>query len=272
MKVIRVMPDEGWVPVANSAARDHRLSWRARGLLVELLSYPDGWETTVDKLVKKAREQGPASEGRLAMRTAMKELADLGYVTYQRSHNQYGQWSTEMVVSDVPGSPQASDRRTRNRNVGIPEPRLPGTSETVTSEDWSVTNKTYTNTVTKTDLQRRSDEHSSSLASLATAADAAARNETRKPTIDEAYALVNRMPKEVRSKALLDLERRRPKIYRECRRGAIAQFKKESPGVFREGHAYDEVDCLSYKYAVQHYFPDLPTWMEKPLGLLSVRG
>ncbi|BAL87279.1 hypothetical protein AMIS_20590 [Actinoplanes missouriensis 431] len=272
MKVIRVMPDEGWVPVANAAARDHRLSWRARGLLLELLSYPDGWETSVDKLVAQARREGSASEGRLAMRTAMKELADLGYVTYRRGHDEHGRWTTEMVVSDVPGSPEASDRRTKNRNVGIPEPRLPGTSENQTSEDWSVTNKTYTDTVTNTDLQRGSNEHSTSLASLAAAADAATRMNDQKPTLDETYALVDRMPKEVLAKALLDLERRRARIYREARRGAIGQFKRESPGVFREGNSYARVDNLSYKYAVQHYFPDLPTWMEKPLGLLPVRG
>lgn len=51
MRVIRTMPAEGWAPVANSATRDHYLSWRARGRLAELLFYPDGWQTTVDKLV-----------------------------------------------------------------------------------------------------------------------------------------------------------------------------------------------------------------------------
>jgi len=271
MRVIRTMPDEGWVPISNAAVRDHRLSWRARGLLGELLSYPDGWETTVDKLVAQARRQGPASEGRLAMRTAMKELADLGYVTYVRTCDEHGHWSTAMVVSDEP-NPESSDRRTKNRNVGIPEPRTPDTSETGTSEDWTVTNKTVTKTFTKTDVQRRSNEHSSSLASLATAAGAAARLNDQKPTLDDIYRLVNRMRPEVRSKALLDLERRRPRIYRECRRGAIGQFKKENPGVFRDGSSYDEVDTLAYKYAVRHYFPDLPTWMEKLLGLPPMRG
>jgi hypothetical protein len=74
MRVIRTMPDEGWVPISNEAARDHRLSWRARGLLVELLSYPDGWETTVDRLVAQARKHGDVSEGRAAMRKAIAEL------------------------------------------------------------------------------------------------------------------------------------------------------------------------------------------------------
>lgn len=269
MRVIRTMPDEGWVPVSNAAARDHRLSWRARGLLAELLSYPDGWETSIDKLVGQARKNGAVSEGRAAMRKAVAELADAGYVTYERTQDERGHWQTEMVVSDEPNR-SGSDRRTRNRTVGIPAPRSADTSETDTSEDWSITNKTYTNTVTKTDLQTGSEEHSASLVSLAAAADAATRFQTNKPTIDETYALVNRMQPEALKKALLDFERKRARIYRNARRAAIAQFKKEKPGIFREGSSHVEVDCLSYKYAIQHYYPDLPTWIAKPLGLMSM--
>ncbi|HKS98797.1 MAG TPA: hypothetical protein VJT31_04635 [Rugosimonospora sp.] len=106
MKVIRHLPDEGWVPVSNAAARDHRLSWRARGLLLELLSYPDGWDTTIDKLVKQARAEGEATEGREAMLRAMKELETVGYVHYIRDRHKAESgrwiWTTGIVVSDVP--------------------------------------------------------------------------------------------------------------------------------------------------------------------------
>lgn len=265
MRVVRTMPDEGWVPISNEAARDHRLSWRARGLLAELLSYPDGWETSVDKLVAQARRHGDVSEGRAAMRKAIAELADAGYVTYERSQDKRGHWVTEMVVSDQPDA-NGADRRTKNRTVGIPAPRLADTSETETSDPWSVTNKTHTNTFTKTDLQRRTDEHSTSLASLATAADAAAQMRSEVPTLDEVYQRVNRMTANGRHKGLLDLERRRPRIYRECRRSAIAQTKRQNAKVFNEKDSAIEIDRLSYQYAVQHYYPDLPPWLKRPIA------
>src|SRR5690606_822716 len=41
--------------IPNAILRDYRLSWRARGLLAELLSYPAGYLISVDELVKRAR-------------------------------------------------------------------------------------------------------------------------------------------------------------------------------------------------------------------------
>jgi hypothetical protein len=143
---------------------------------------------------------------------------------------------------------------------------LPDTSETDTSDPWSATNKTYRNTVTNTDLQRSSDGHSTSLASLATAADAAADFPTNEPTLDDHYAKVNAMPPTSRRRGLLELERRRPRIYRECRRSAIAQTKRENMKTFREQDASQEIDRLSYQYAIRHYHPDLPQWIVKPMA------
>ena len=259
------MPDEGWVPISNAAVRDHRLSWRARGLLAELLSYPDGWETSVDKLVAMARRNGEASEGRAAMRKAIGELADAGYVAYTRTQDKHGHWATEMVVSDEP-NPDGANRRTRNRTVGVPTPRLPDTSETETSVDWSVTNKTYTNTVMKTDLQTTVDEHSSTLTSFASRADARSQFLNDTPTMEDVWGLVDRMPEDNRKQALLNLERHRARIYRTARRSAIDQFKRESPGIFRQGQSFGRVDELSLKYAVQHYYPAIPTWLADPIG------
>lgn len=263
MRVIRTMPDDGWVPVANKAARDYGLTWRARGLLAELLSLPDGWDTNVDKLVKQGRAYGNVTEGRAAMRKAMSELADAGYVTYERKQDAHGHWQTEMIVCDEP-DPNAVHRRTRNRNVGAPERRATGTSVDRTSEDWSVTRNTDTETYTKTDLQE-GEEHSTSLASLAAAADAASESQSPDEQLNAIYGLIDAMTPELRRNALLDLERRRPKIYRQCRNHALAQIKKDSPAVLRDNAAAVVIDRLSYKYAAVHYQPDWPAWLTRPL-------
>lgn len=95
------MPDTGWVPVSNIAAQDHRLSWKARGLLTELLSLPDGWETNIDKLVDMAAADDDShTEGRYAMRAAMRELVKYGYVRKVR-YREHGRWKTRMSVKDA---------------------------------------------------------------------------------------------------------------------------------------------------------------------------
>lgn len=113
MKIIRTLPDSGWTPISNAAARDHRLSWRARGLLFEILSYPDGWEMSVDDLVKKAQAADGAAEGRDAMRRAMRELVDAGYVERVK-YTENGRWLTRLEVSDSRSENASSHRRTEN--------------------------------------------------------------------------------------------------------------------------------------------------------------
>lgn len=67
--------------VFNKAARDKRLSRRARGLLLELLSHQDGFGVSIEGLVA----QGP--EGRDAIRAAIAELEKYGYLHRERERD-----------------------------------------------------------------------------------------------------------------------------------------------------------------------------------------
>ncbi|SDR62314.1 hypothetical protein SAMN05216511_7338 [Streptomyces sp. KS_16] len=102
----RTQPKFSFVQVPNLVARDYRLSWRARGLLVELLSYPPGWETTVDDMVDRAKKEaakhGGKVEGREAMRSAANELVQFGYIIRNRFQDERGHWRTESVLSEEP--------------------------------------------------------------------------------------------------------------------------------------------------------------------------
>lgn len=106
----RRRPKYEFTQIPNAALRDYRLSWRARGLLAELLSYPPGYEISVDELVKRARRAAGATEGRDAMRTAVRELKQVGYIVSTRRQDARGRWITETEVTDdpayeLPGSP-----------------------------------------------------------------------------------------------------------------------------------------------------------------------
>jgi hypothetical protein len=60
--------------ISNSALRDERLSWKARGLLAYLLSMETGWETSVRRLATVA------PDGKSAVETALAELEAAGYL------------------------------------------------------------------------------------------------------------------------------------------------------------------------------------------------
>src|SRR5690606_22087251 len=102
VRIVRRQPRYGYVQVLNAIARDYRLSWRARGLLVELLSYPPGYEITIDELVARGREHGKATEGRDAMRKAGQELKALGYIIATKRQDESGRWHTDLEVTDDP--------------------------------------------------------------------------------------------------------------------------------------------------------------------------
>lgn len=248
------MPEQGWVPIANTAARDHTVSWKARGLLAELLSYPDGWETDIDKLVEKARRAGGKSEGRESMRGAMAELEAAGYVTRTRTSGGRGKWVTAVAVSDVPAP---RDRRTAFRaSAGR-------ASDNRASADWASLDRQTMNTVKNTD-----NKSSASLTSFAAAeADASAAN-YRKHMLNAIWSTIDKLNDADRRRHLFTVEKRRPRIYREARRHAIGQVGRDSPQALKTKDAAGEIDLLSYKYVAMHYVDtagDLPLWLARPL-------
>lgn len=78
--------------------RDDRLSFRALGVLVRLLSNADNYRMTSVALANE-RANG---EGREAVRAALRELEGAGYIVRAKQQNSKGQWSTLMVVSEEP--------------------------------------------------------------------------------------------------------------------------------------------------------------------------
>lgn len=106
MRVHRTRHDRHFTPLPNALLRDPRLSYRARGVLAELLSRPDGRWATADSLSRIARhERGGRGEGRDAMRAVFAELKAVGYLVAVRVRRDDGTVTTELHVHDVPRFP-----------------------------------------------------------------------------------------------------------------------------------------------------------------------
>jgi hypothetical protein len=85
--------------IHNAAVEDGRMTAKARGVLVYLLSRPVGWSTSSDKL---ARSEAFQREGRDAIREALKELEEFGYLVRNRSQKPDGTWEWNQMVTDQP--------------------------------------------------------------------------------------------------------------------------------------------------------------------------
>lgn len=104
MRIRRSKPTNNYVLIPNGTARDERLSYLARGVLVEILSRPDGWETNADALSERARQYrgGKRGEGRRALREAFAELEAAGYMIRRKERGPKGRIVTLMETYDTP--------------------------------------------------------------------------------------------------------------------------------------------------------------------------
>jgi len=267
VKVIRTMPPEGWVPMANVSAQQRRLSWRAKGLLVDLLSFPDGYNITFDRLMAMAKAAGdPDVEGRDAMRRSMQELERKGYLAHRRVAVQdpapgKQKWRTETAICDQPiFAAQAG-----GADFQYPQDSVP--PDFSTSRDQEVSKNTGFN---KNDQQQEEAGQSSSSLALAREGQQARKQdrEDRGAQLERLYGAANQLDDGRLRRLLLQFEKKRPQVYRDKRQRALSQLQREAPD---ELHSVRSVDLLSYKYALLHYAEKgLPTWLVRfPLRAVS---
>ncbi|MFF8768514.1 helix-turn-helix domain-containing protein [Nocardiopsis dassonvillei] len=88
--------------ISNLAARDVRLSYKARGLLTAIGSHREGWGITAEELARKS------PDGISAVRSGLKELEKCGYLRRYRLRDENGRLQgARWVITDDPDSLQA---------------------------------------------------------------------------------------------------------------------------------------------------------------------
>ncbi|MFI0242590.1 hypothetical protein [Streptomyces sp. NPDC016845] len=117
-----------YTTVFNHAVRDRRLSRRARGLLVELLSHQDGYGISLAALLRA----GP--EGKAALTTALRELESYEYLRRYRARDERGRLGDTLFhITDMPHGltltapappPRHDDRDSPAPASGTPEAHL----------------------------------------------------------------------------------------------------------------------------------------------------
>lgn len=102
--VLRVHRNERYKTISALCVEDERLSWKAKGLHTYLVTRPDNWSFSHAGLV------GRSTDGAFAMKRALAELKDNGYlsITPVRSGGKIVSWmwevreSPEQPLSTIP--------------------------------------------------------------------------------------------------------------------------------------------------------------------------
>lgn len=98
MAFLRNPKKNNFTVIDNVAIKDERLSLKALGLLVKLLSFPDNWEFSENGLIELFKKDGQSS-----IRSGLKELENCKYLFRKRVRNEKGQIvSVEWIVLDRP--------------------------------------------------------------------------------------------------------------------------------------------------------------------------
>jgi hypothetical protein len=84
--IIRANNDRDFFIASNAAARDPRLSYKARGILMYLLSRPDDWKVIITDLVKQSTDR------ERAVGTGLRELRNLGYIKQKAVRDSKGRF------------------------------------------------------------------------------------------------------------------------------------------------------------------------------------
>ena len=117
MAVMRVEKTTNYTVMANYHLRDSRLTLKAKGLLSVMLSLPAEWDFTLNGLARISKE------GVSAIRAAILELEECGYVIRARVRNDVGQLTdTEYTIYEFP--------QNENNTDGNPIPCSPAPSNT----------------------------------------------------------------------------------------------------------------------------------------------
>lgn len=111
--IVREPGRDRWVVIDQAVIRNPRISHRARGVLVLLLSMPDDWVVNSEWVAMHG------SEGRDAVRAALAELERAGHIVRHKSQDAHGRWSTRSVVYEQPVDRGGDNTRTEAGKPGV---------------------------------------------------------------------------------------------------------------------------------------------------------
>lgn len=122
MAVFRVERNTGYTVMSNHHLRNKELTLKAKGLLSQMLSLPEDWDYTLAGLSYINRESIDA------IRTAVWELENAGYITRRQGRDEKGKMTAiEYTIYEQPQPPALENPTAANPILENPTPDKPTT-------------------------------------------------------------------------------------------------------------------------------------------------
>ena len=120
MAEFRIEKSNGYTVMSNHHLRNPVLSLKAKGLLSLMLSLPDNWDYTLAGLAKIS------VEGKDAIRAAIQELEQAGYVERRQTRDENGKLAgNEYIIREKPVSPLSENPTTDKPSTEKPSTENP---------------------------------------------------------------------------------------------------------------------------------------------------
>lgn len=94
--IVRHKVTSNFTVMHNDMLRNVALSFKARGILAMLLTYPDNWSVSERWLAEQS------SDGVAAVRSGLKELEETGYLVRNKTRSEDGKYVWESTIFDYP--------------------------------------------------------------------------------------------------------------------------------------------------------------------------
>ncbi|MGC4886735.1 hypothetical protein [Micromonospora sp. DT227] len=121
---LRKRRKDPFVQIDSRTVEDHRISFRALGILAFLLNKPDGWDVRSTQIAshgKVGEDHDSEREGEAAVRTALRELAAAGYYRLERCRLLDGKFVMSTAISETPVAAWAEQYQIfRGAAAGVP--------------------------------------------------------------------------------------------------------------------------------------------------------
>lgn len=145
MTTYRVVKRERFAQIDRGVINDRSISFRAKGILTWIMDKPDDWRFTSETLTEVS------TEGRDAIRAALRELEGAGYMRLERVQNpETGRWQSVRSVFEgraedgfpVVGKPAAgkpgaiTETETETENLSSKTPSSPPRKQRERDEVW----------------------------------------------------------------------------------------------------------------------------------------
>ena len=145
--IVREPGRDRWLVVDQAVIRNRQLSHRAKGILALLLSMPDGWTANSEWIALHG------TEGRDAVRAALRELEAAGHMIKHKAQDSHGRWYTRWIVYEQPVRDPVDYQNTEDGKpvVGFPGAIRSTFKEVLTSKALDITQEPYLDVCTTCD-------------------------------------------------------------------------------------------------------------------------